>query len=115
MLLPPEQRSKRFLVGLRDFDTKNVGYVSQPVNGEDRDGFWFDTTIDGNHNSGHAFVATEEQLAAVKADPKAHPLPSGVIGPLLSEDERWAIIEYLKIHRDLPETPADFTSPDCWQ
>ncbi|MBL0163586.1 MAG: cytochrome c [Xanthomonadales bacterium] len=115
MLMPPEQRSKRFLVGLRDFDTKNVGYVSQPVDGKDADGFWFDTTIDGNHNSGHAFVATPDQLAAAKSDPKAHPLPSGVIGPLFSDDERWAIIEYLKIHRDLPETPADFTPPDCRQ
>jgi len=42
-------------------------------------------------------------------------LPSGVIGPLLTDDERWAIVEYLKIHRDLPETPADFAPPDCWQ
>jgi len=79
----------------------------------ENDGFWFDTSLDGNHNSGHAFVATAEQLAAAHADPNAHPLPTGVIGPLLTDDERWAIVEYLKIHRDLPATPADFVPPDC--
>jgi hypothetical protein len=115
MLLPPEQRSKRFFVGRRDFDTKHVGYISEPVDASESDGFWLDTSLDGNHNSGHAFVATPEQLAAAQADPKAHALPSGVIGPLLSDDERFAIIEYLKIHRDLPATPADFAPPDCSQ
>ena len=113
MLLPPEQRSKRFFVGRRDFDTKHVGYVSEPADPKEADGFWFDTSLDGNHNSGHAFVATAEQLAAAHADPNAHPLPTGVIGALLTDDERWAIVEYLKIHRDLPATPADFVPPDC--
>ena len=113
MLLPPDQRSKRFFVGRRDFDAKRVGYVSEPADASEADGFWLDTTKDGNHNSGHGFVATPEQLAAWRADSKAHPLPSGVIGPLLGDDERWAIIEYLKVHRDLPATPADFAPPNC--
>jgi mono/diheme cytochrome c family protein len=113
MLLPPPQRSARFFVGRRDFDAKHVGYVSEPADPGEADGFWLDTTKDGNHNTGHAFVATPEQLAAARADPKAHPLPSGVIGPLLSDDERWALVEYLKVHRDLPATPADFVPPDC--
>jgi mono/diheme cytochrome c family protein len=115
MLLPPAQRSARFFVGRRDFDAKYVGYVSEPADPKEADGFWFDTSKDGNHNSGHAFVATPEQLSAAKADPKGHVLPSGVIGPLLSDDERWAIIEYLKVHRDLPGTPADFVPPSCAQ
>ena len=113
MLLPPEQRSKRFFVGRRDFDTKYVGYASEPADSSEADGFWLDTSKDGNHNTGHAFVATPEQLSANRADPKSHPLPPGVIGPLLSDDERWAIVEYLKIHRDLPATPADFVPADC--
>jgi mono/diheme cytochrome c family protein len=113
MLLPPEKRSARFFVGRRDFDARHVGYVSVPADASENDGFWFDTTKDGNHNTGHAFVASAEQLAAAHGDPKAHPLPSGVIGPLLSDDERWAIIEYLKVHRDLPATPADFVPPNC--
>jgi len=113
MLLPPEQRSARFFVGRRDFDPKYVGYISAPADPKEADGFWFDTSKDGNHNTGHAFVATAEQLSAEHRDPKGHALPSGVIGPLLSDDERWAIIEYLKVHRDLPATPADFVPPTC--
>jgi len=113
MLLPPEKRSAKFFVGRRDFDSKRVGYVDVPADASENDGFWFDTSKDGNHNTGHAFVATPEQLAASHGDPKAHPLPSGVIGPLLTDDERFAIIEYLKVHRDLPATPADFVPPDC--
>jgi len=113
MLLPPDKRSARFFVGRRDFDAKHVGYVATPADSSENDGFWFDTSKDGNHNTGHAFIATPEQLAAEHADPKAHPLPSGVIGPLLTDDERWAIIEYLKVHRDLPATPADFAPADC--
>lgn len=112
MLLPPEQRSSRFLVGSRIYDPKHLGYASEPSAGNS-EGFWFDTSIDGNHNSGHAFTAMAEQLAAAKADPKGHALPSGVIGPLFSDEERYAIIEYLKVHRDLPATPADFAPPDC--
>jgi mono/diheme cytochrome c family protein len=112
MLLPPEQRSARFLVGNRMFDAKHVGYVSEPAAGNS-EGFWFDTSIEGNHNSGHAFTATAQQLADAKADPAGHALPSGVIGPLLSDKERYAIIEYLKVHRDLPDTPTDFSPPDC--
>lgn len=112
MLLPPEQRSARFLVGNRMFDAKHVGYVSEPAAGNS-EGFWFDTSIEGNHNSGHAFTATAQQLADAKADPAGHALPRGVIGPLLSDKERYAIIEYLKVHRDLPDTPTDFSPPDC--
>jgi len=115
MLLPPAQRSTRFFVGRRDFDPKYVGYVSTPADPNEADGFWLDTSVAGNHNSGHAFTATPEQLSAYHADPKAHPLPSGVIGPLLSDDERWAIVEYLKVHRDLPGTPPGFTPASCAQ
>jgi hypothetical protein len=115
MLLPPDQRSARFFVGRRDFDAKHVGYISEPADPKEADGFWLDTTKEGNHNTGHAFIATPAQLAAWKGDAKAHPLPSGVIGPLLGDDERWALVEYLKVHRDLPATPADFVPPDCAQ
>ncbi len=109
MLIPPEQRTKRFFVGRRDYDAKKLGYVDQPLDGSEADGFWLDTSKDGNHNTGHAFTATPEQAA----DWKTHPLPSGVIGPLLSDDERLAIVEYLKVHRDLPATPVDFTPAVC--
>jgi hypothetical protein len=112
MLLPPEQRSKKFFVGRRLYDPKRLGFVHVPEHEADG-GFWLDTAIEGNHNSGHAFVASAAQLAASQADPTGHPLPPGVIGPLLSDAERYAILEYLKVHRDLPATPAGFRPADC--
>ncbi|MEA3274900.1 MAG: hypothetical protein U9Q81_06325 [Pseudomonadota bacterium] len=42
----------------------------------------FDTSIPGNRNTGHEF--------------RDGPSGSGVIGPVLSEAERWDLIEYLK-------------------
>ena len=113
MLLPPEQRSKRFFVGRRDYDARHLGYIAEPADSSEDDGFWLDTSLTGNHNTGHAFVASPAQLQAARADPKGHPLPPGVIGPLLSDDERYALLEYLKVHRDLPATPADFVPSVC--
>lgn len=103
MLMPPEERDKRFFVGRRDYDPVHLGYVSTPAAGRERDGLWFDTRLSGNHNTGHGFTASPAQWAAYRADYKANPLPKGVIGPLLTHDERMALIEYLKIHRDNPE------------
>jgi hypothetical protein len=36
-----------------------------------------------------------------------------VIGPEFTDQQRFDIIEYLKVHRDLPETPPDFRPPEC--
>jgi hypothetical protein len=112
MLLPPERRRVRFLVGRRDYDTRRLGYIAEPASADDDSGFWLDTTLPGNRNTGHAFVAEPAEFERHLADPKANPLPPGVIGPLLSDDERDAILEYLKVHRD-PPTPTGFRSPDC--
>ncbi|MEL7312843.1 MAG: di-heme-cytochrome C peroxidase [Pseudomonadota bacterium] len=110
MLLPPESRDRSFIVGQRDYDPKHLGYVTPP---DGADGFVFDTSIAGNHNTGHAFVADPESWNAHRRDPKAHPLPPGVIGPLLTDAERYAVLEYLKIHRDQPGTPEQFQPPAC--
>ena len=109
MLLPPAQRDRSFAVGSRVYDPKHLGFSTQAVDG----GFVLDTSIAGNHNTGHAFTATPAQLAAAKRDPEHNALPPGVIGPLLSDAQRYAILEYLKVHRDLPATPAEYTPPDC--
>jgi len=109
MLIPPAQRDKSFAVGNRLYDPKHLGFSTKAVDG----GFVLDTSIAGNRNSGHGFVATAQQLAAAKADPKRNALPSGVIGPLLGDAERYAILEYLKVHRDEPATPAGYVSPAC--
>ncbi|HKU89649.1 MAG TPA: di-heme-cytochrome C peroxidase [Steroidobacteraceae bacterium] len=113
MLLPPEKRDRKFFVGRREYDPVHVGYVTQPDADGDDDGFWLDTTIDGNHNTGHAFSADAATWAKHLENPKANPLPHGVIGPEFSDEQRYDIIEYLKVHRDLPETPADYRPPAC--
>lgn len=67
LLLPAAARPKKFSVGRWQFDPKKVGYVS---NGEVP---WvYDTSVTGNHNSGHEY------------------------GTSLSDDDRWALVEYLK-------------------
>jgi mono/diheme cytochrome c family protein len=112
MLLPPEQRTGRFYVGRRDYDTRKLGYLHEPENPDDDSGFWLDTRSEGNRNTGHAFVADPELWRRHEQDYAANPVPPGVIGPLLSDDERYELVEYLKVHRD-PPTPAEFHSPDC--
>ncbi|HEY0943303.1 MAG TPA: di-heme-cytochrome C peroxidase [Steroidobacter sp.] len=112
MLVPPEKREQRFFVGRRDFDPVHVGYATQPDEDGDSDGFWLDTTIPGNRNIGHAFAADAATWSKHRQDPKANPLPHGVIGPELTDAQRFAIVEYLKIHRD-PPTPEGFTPPQC--
>jgi hypothetical protein len=77
LLLPEEQRSRRFWVGSREYDPVHLGYRKRKVPGA----FLFDTTIPGNRNTGHQF----------RDDGGV-----GVIGRALSDDERFAIIEYLK-------------------
>lgn len=113
MLVPPEQRDRKFFVGRRQFDPVHVGFVTQPDDDDGDDGFWLDTSIPGNRNTGHAFAADAEQWRKHQEDPKANPLPGGVIGPALTEQERMALVEYLKVHRDLPATPPDYRPPQC--
>ena len=68
VLLPPDQRSRKFSVGRREFDPVKVGFVSEPGDGP----FLFDTSRKGNRNTGHPF------------------------GAHLTDAERWQVIEYLK-------------------
>ncbi|MCO4769613.1 MAG: hypothetical protein KDA24_06235 [Deltaproteobacteria bacterium] len=68
LLLPPEERPKEFWVGDLTFDPVKVGYATAAFEG----GFRFDTTLESNWNTGHVY------------------------GAELSDDERYAIIEYIK-------------------
>ena len=95
MLVPVKDRDKKFFVGRKEYDPVKVGFVLQPLSG---DGFWLDTSIPGNSNQGHEFSS------AYTGKPE-----KGVIGPQLSDPERYALIEYLKIRQDSPgvaEFPA---------
>ena len=87
MLLPAAQRTKKFCLG-RDFDPVKVGVDTTCKSGT----YLIDTTLIGSSNRGHSF--------------ENGPLGNGVIGPLPSEDERWAIVEYLK---SIPEEAGRVT------
>ncbi len=68
LLQAPENRVANFYVGSRELDTKKVGLVSEANEHHS----YFDTTLYGNSNAGHNFTAD------------------------LNDDQRWALIEYLK-------------------
>jgi hypothetical protein len=87
MLLPAKERTKRFYVG-REFDPVKVGLDASATSGT----FLLDTSLPGNSNAGHSFENA--------------PLGSGVVGPLLTEEQRWAIVEYLK---SIPEEAGRVT------
>jgi cytochrome c5 len=112
MLLPPAQRDTKFFVGRREYDPKHLGYVTAPDGDGDDDGFWLDTALEGNRNSGHAFAADAATWAKHAADPANNKLPPGVIGPLFTDAERFDLVEYLKVHQD-PPTPQDYQPPVC--
>lgn len=78
LLSPVAERPTRFPLGRREFDPVTVGFTDAPV----PDGFTLDTTLRGNANTGHEF-----------ADRPGAP---GVIGRLLTPDERMDLVEYLK-------------------
>ncbi|MDT5158757.1 MAG: hypothetical protein QOH51_3114 [Acidobacteriota bacterium] len=82
LLLPEDQRDKRFFTGNVEFDPVNVGYVT----GEFPGGFLFDTSIKGNSNAGHQY------------------------GTSLSPEERMDLIEYLKDLK-FPETDYKLVAP----
>jgi cytochrome c1 len=87
LLRPAANRPVTFFVG-REFDPIKVGIDTSGESGK----FRFDTRLVGNSNKGHSF----------EDDPKG----KGVIGRLLSDKERWAIIEYLK---SIPTHPGQVT------
>ena len=72
--MPAEERSKSFYIGTWEYDPVKVGYVS-----ENREGaFYFDTSLKGNSNAGHEYGTAYDEL------------------PELTEEDRWALLEYLK-------------------
>jgi hypothetical protein len=113
MISPPHERDQRFFVGRREFDPVQVGYVTKPADEEDDAGFWLDASVPGNRSIGHGFDADKQTWEQHRRDPNTHHLARGVIGPKLSEEERWALVEYLKVHRDLPATPQAYEPPQC--
>ena len=87
MLLPAKQRSKKFCIG-REFDPVKVGLDTSGKSGC----FEYDTSLPGNSNAGHSF--------------DNGPRGNGVVGPLLTDAQRWELIEYLK---SIPEKAGQVT------
>lgn len=92
MLKPAAERPKQFCVGTRDFDPQQVGFhVDAGEKQSCRHGETLFSAVDskglpitGNSNLGHSLEGTPG------------PGKPGVIGRLLTEDERYDLIEYLK-------------------
>jgi hypothetical protein len=87
LLLPARERSKTFYLGT-EFDAVKVGVDTSGASGK----VLFDTSLVGNSNAGHSF--------------EPGPWQNGVIGRLLTDEERWALIEYLK---SIPTEDAQVT------
>jgi mono/diheme cytochrome c family protein len=103
LLSPVAERPKTFRVGSREYDTTSLG-LKQPESG-----YWvYDTSRDGNHNTGHEFNVGYKDYK--EGDPPSH----GLIGPLLTPDERLAIIEHLKVRNDDVDGPQAPSVP-YWQ
>ncbi|MFL6534493.1 MAG: di-heme-cytochrome C peroxidase, partial [Pseudomonas sp.] len=79
LLSPQDERATTFYKGTFEYDPRHLGYRTEAF----ANGFLFDTKITGNHNSGHEFRSGERG--------------NGVIGRLLQPQERWALLEYLKV------------------
>ncbi|WP_033063644.1 di-heme-cytochrome C peroxidase [Pseudomonas sp. GM48] len=79
LLSPQDERATTFYKGTFEYDPEHLGYRTEAIT----NGFLFDTRITGNHNSGHEF--------------RAGKLGNGVIGRGLQPEERWALLEYLKV------------------
>jgi hypothetical protein len=87
MLIPAAERTTKFYIG-REFDPVKVGLDTNAATGT----VLMDTTLLGNSNAGHSF--------------QNGPRGNGTIGPLLTDDQRWAVVEYLK---SIPEVPGRVT------
>jgi mono/diheme cytochrome c family protein len=91
LLLPQGKRPPSFCIGDRQFDPVKVGLAEdtrcEGLLGRETGLFRFDTSKLGNSNRGHSFEGAV-------TDPKL--LPRGVLGREFTDDERKALVAYLK-------------------
>jgi mono/diheme cytochrome c family protein len=93
LLQPPANRPKSFYRGYNVLDPVKVGFVSSGP-----EGFFYDTSLPGNGNGGHLY------------------------GTQLADDEKWALIEFLKTddplisgkHKPIPPPPAQPEVARAW-
>jgi processive rubber oxygenase RoxA-like protein len=72
LLTPPGARPARFTLGSREYDVQRLGYRSTADPKSPAPPWEFDATLTGNSNAGHVY------------------------GTTLSDDDKWALIEFLK-------------------
>ncbi len=97
LLSPVSERASEFWVGSFEFDPKQVGFRTEKFDG----GFLFRTSVTGNGNGGHEFRDGCRQ--------------DGVIGRALAPEERWALIEYLKVlGNERLENQLESVEPKPW-
>jgi len=88
MLIPAGERASTLYLGYLEFNPVKVGFISTKADGLNNTKGLTKVIVSGpkarhgNFNSGHEF-----------SDNKG---AQGVIGPLLKEQERWELVEYLK-------------------
>jgi hypothetical protein len=92
LLSPQSERSKTFYIN-REFDPVKLGLDTE----KSKDGFLFDTSLIGNSNEGHLFAEGKGP---------------GIIGPELTPNERFALIEYLKSIPEVPGRVTPFGGPE---
>ena len=78
LLSPQRERPQTFYVGNREYDPEKLGYITHKTAGS----FLHDTSIAGNHNTGHLF--TDENVP-------------GRIGGLFTENQKLDLLEYIKV------------------
>jgi hypothetical protein len=72
LLTPPANRPKLFMLGSREYDVQKLGYVTTVDAKSPAPAWEYDTSQVGNANTGHVY------------------------GTNLPDDEKWALIEFLK-------------------
>jgi hypothetical protein len=73
LLTVPEARPAKFSLGSREYDTEKLGYITTPNASSPAPAWEFDATKPSNSNRGHVY------------------------GTKLSDDDKWALIEFLKV------------------
>jgi len=92
MLKPASERPKQFCMGTRDFDPQQVGFRVEA--GEKQVCRHGETLFSANNSDGSPIPGNSNLGHSLEGTPG--PGKPGVIGRLLSNDERYDLIEYLK-------------------
>ncbi len=91
LLSPREERPATFYVGTHEYNPRDLGYVTERPSAT-AGGFVLDTALPGNSNAGHEF--RKGYVPFDESKPPETQYQGGVIGPELTRDDRYAIIEY---------------------